>query len=180
MSGRGALSLVWLGLVFALGAGAHAEMYKCQGADGKTLFTSDRSLCPRAALHESSGRIQRSEGAAPEPRAPRGERRPDPARLAAEGDAEAQAWRGKRASAEAELEQARARRAALHQVAGWCNRGHEVWAEDADGLRHGVDCDDVAAQQKALRREERRLEAYLAEGLEEECRSQGCLPGWIR
>jgi hypothetical protein len=178
MSPRLALAAAGLGL--ALCAGAHAEMYRCQGRDGKTLFTSDRSLCPRAERHESSGRVQRSQGAKPEPGAPRRGRGPSPARLAADDDAEAQAWRGKRASAEAELGQTRARLEALHEVAGWCNRGHEVWATDADGLRHGVDCNELKAQQKALRREEQRLEAYLAEGLEEECRRAGCLPGWIR
>lgn len=171
-----------MGLGLALCADAHAQMYRCQGSDGKTLFTSDRSLCPRAERHESSGRVQRSQGTKPEPRSstPRRERGPSPARLAADGDAEAQAWRGKRASAEAELGQTRARLEALHEVAGWCNRGHEVWATDADGLRHGVDCNELKAQQKTLRREEQRLEAYLADGLEEECRRAGCLPGWIR
>jgi hypothetical protein len=178
MSRRLAYAAVWLG--FALCAGAHAEMYKCVGPDGKTVFTSDRSLCPRASLHESTGRVQRATGGPEQPPArPRESARQRELRDLA-GGAEAQAWRGKRASAEAELREARARLEALHQVAGWCNRGHEVWATDADGLRHGVDCTELAAQQKALRREEKRLEAYLAEGLEEECRRAGCLPGWIR
>jgi hypothetical protein len=172
------LALAWLGL--ALCAGAHAETYKCQGPDGTTLFTSDRSLCPHAALHESTGRIQRASGG-PELSAARPRESAQQRELRAlEGDAEAQAWRGKRANAEGELGQARARLEALHELAGWCNRGHEVWATDADGLRHGVDCEQLAARQQALRREEKRLELYLAEGLEEECRRAGCLPGWIR
>ena len=178
MSGRISCAAALLGL--ALSAGAHAETYQCQGPDGKTLFTSDRSLCPGAALHESRGQLQRASGGPELPPARPRESAESRARRAFEGDAEAGAWRGKRASAEAELGQARARLEALHQVAGWCNRGHEVWATDADGLRHGVDCEELKAQQKALRREERRLEAYLAEGLEEECRRAGCLPGWIR
>jgi hypothetical protein len=169
------LAALAFALAVSLGPAARAETWRCEGPDGKTLFTSDRSLCPRAAPHESRGRVQRA-GGAPKPsaRAEPHPRRGDP------DEAEAAVWRTRRARAEAELEQARASLRQLHQVAGWCNRGHEVWATDEDGLRHGVDCDDLAAQRKALAREVRRLEAYLDEGLEEECRRAGCLPGWIR
>jgi len=156
---------------------AEAELYKCRGADGKTLFTSDRSQCPGASAHEPSGRVQRSQ-ASPAAAAPPSAR---PARARATDDeAEAQAWRGKRGSAEAALRETENQLETLRQVAGWCNRGAEVWAEDQDGLRHGVDCEDVDTQEAAVRREQKRLEAYLAEGLEEECRRAGCLPGWIR
>jgi hypothetical protein len=172
------VALAWLGL--ALSAAAHAETYRCEGPDGKTLFTSDRSLCPRARLHESRGQIQRAPGGPELPPARPRETLESRARRAHADEAEASVWRTRRARAEAELDQARGRLEALHQVAGWCNRGHEVWATDADGLRHGVDCAELEAQQKALQREERRLEAYLAAGLEEECRRAGCLPGWIR
>jgi hypothetical protein len=175
MSPRAAIAAVLLGLSFP--AAALAEMYRCQGPDGKTLFTSDRSQCPGASQHETSGRVQRTRGA-PAARAHPPARPRDPGAL--HDEAEAQAWRGKRASAEAELAETRARLASLHEVAGWCNRGHEVWATDEDGLRHGVDCGELKATQKALRREEKRLEAYLDEGLEEECRRAGCLPGWVR
>jgi hypothetical protein len=167
-------------LVLALSTGAQAETYKCQGPDGKTLFTSDRSLCPRAERHESPGQIQRSSGGPELPPARPRESATHRTRRAFDDAAEAQVWRAKRANAEAELAEARARLETLHEVAGWCNRGREVWATDADGLRHGVDCEELKAQQKALRGEEKRLEAYLAEGLEEECRRAGCLPGWIR
>jgi Domain of unknown function (DUF4124) len=153
---------------------SRAELYKCQGPDGKTLFTSDRSQCPGASAHQPSGRLQRS---APSP-APAPAARATP--TAADEAAEAQAWRAKRQNAETALQQAEARLETLHAVAGWCNRGHEVFAEDRDGLRHGVDCDEVDATEKELRRERARLEAYLAEGLEEECRRAGCLPGWLR
>jgi len=167
-------------LVLGLAAGAHAEMYRCQGPDGKTLFTSDRSQCPRAALHESSGRIQRSSGGAEAPPARPRESATRHERRTFEDAAEAQVWRAKRANAEASLGQVAAQLETFHEVAGWCNRGHEVWTTDEDGLRHGVDCNELKAQERELRREQKRLEAYLAEGLEEECRRAGCLPGWIR
>ncbi len=171
--------LAALALVLALGLEAAAETYKCQGPDGKMLFTSDRSLCPSAVRHESAGQIQRSTGAPARPAPPRV---PAARRAVSTPDEahEAPAWRAKKRQAEAGLQQARLRLEGLDRVAGWCNRGHEVYAEDADGLRQDVSCEDLEAEQQAVRRETKRLEAYLEEGLEEECRRAGCLPGWIR
>jgi hypothetical protein len=171
---RPAALLLLAGLALAPAA-ASAELYRCQGKDGKTLFTSDRSQCPGASAHVPSGSVQR---ARPSP-VPRPPARPAAAH-AIDEEAEAQAWRAKRSEAQASLRETEARLRVLHEVAGWCNRGHEIWAEDRDGLRHGVDCNDVDAQERAMRREQKRLEAYLDEGLEDECRLAGCLPGWIR
>jgi len=163
-----------------IGAGpAHAELYKCQGADGKMLFTSDRSQCPGAAAHEPSGEIQRTQPTGPA-HAPTQLRPARPAAPLQDDAAEAQVWRAKRVEAESALDQTEARLAAVRQVAGWCNRGREVFAEDQDGLRHGVSCEEVDATELALRREQKRLAAYLGQGLEEECRRAGCLPGWLR
>ena len=183
---RRALRLGWLACALACAAAAHADTYRCQGPDGKTLFTSDRSLCPGASQHETPGQIQRAPGGPPRPPARPRDPHEQPAlrawqeQGAASDGVEAEAWRGKRARAEVDLAETRSRLRTLQQVAGWCNRGHEVWSTDADGLRHDVDCEELAAQREVLEREERRLEAYLAEGLEEECRRAGCLPGWIR
>jgi hypothetical protein len=160
-------------------AAAWAELYKCQGADGKMLFTSDRSQCPGAAAHEPGGEIQRTQPSGPA-RAPTQLRPAGPAAPVPDDAAEAQVWRAKRAEAVSALHQTEARLATARQVAGWCNRGHEVFAEDPDGLRHDVSCEEVDATEQALRREQKRLEAYLGEGLEEECRRAGCLPGWLR
>jgi hypothetical protein len=171
-----ALSAALLCVAFA----ASAELYKCQGSDGKTLFTSDRSHCPGAQAHEPSGSVQRSESSLPV-RAPSPLQ---PARPAAkpviDDEAEAQVWRAKRREAALALSATETRLATVREVAGWCNRGHEVWSENEDGLRRGIDCDEVDALDGQLRREKKRLEAYLSEGLEEECRRAGCLPGWIR
>jgi hypothetical protein len=174
---RAALALVACALFVA--SAARGELYKCQGPDGRTLFTSDRSQCPGASAHEPSGALQRTEPSGPA-RAPSALRPPRPAALQDESEGEAEAWRAKRAAAESALRETELRLATAHQMAGWCNRGHEVWAEDRDGLRRDVDCEEVEATERALRREQARLEAYLAEGLEEECRRSGCLPGWIR
>jgi hypothetical protein len=169
-----------LAVILLVPAAGRAELYKCRGPDGKTLFTSDRSQCPGAEAHQPSGSLQRSgASAAPAPR-PAAAARPAARRAAPDDEIEAQAWRAKRERAEAELGAVEARIARMHEVAGWCNRGHAVYAEDADGLRHDVDCDEVDAAERELRREQKRLAAYLAEGLEEECRRAGCLPGWLR
>jgi hypothetical protein len=171
-------------LVLAIGVGlvagaARAELYKCQGPDGKTLFTSDRSQCPGADAHQPSGRVQRSHtSSAPAAAAPRSALRPAPDGV--DEEAEAAAWRGKRESAQAALKQTEAQLETLREVVGWCNRGHEVFASDEDGLRHTVDCASVEESERTLRREQKRLQSYLAEGLEEECRRAGCLPGWLR
>jgi len=172
------LALLGVLLVLVIGSGARAETYRCQGPDGKTLFTSDRSQCPGAQRHESSGRIQHAGGGAEAPAPPR-----EAAGRAAgplDEAAEAQAWRTKRTNAEAALAEATAQLGTLHEVASWCHRGGEVFATDRDGLRHDVDCGEIAVEEQALRREQKRLAGYLAEGLEEECRRAGCLPGWIR
>ena len=171
-------------LVLAVGIGlvagaARADLYKCQGADGKTLFTSDRSQCPGAEAHQPSGHLQRAHSSSAPP-APAPPPSTHPASSAADDEAEAQAWRARRANAQSALKQTESQLDTLREVAGWCNRGHDIYAEDQDGLRHGVDCEDIDANERALRREQKRLEDYLAGGLEEECRRSGCLPGWIR
>lgn len=173
------VAFVLVASAFVAARDAHAELYKCQGADGKTLFTSDRSLCPGAAAHRPSGTVHRTEpsGPARAPSALRPARQADPA---ADDAAGAEAWRAKRVAAESALRETELRLATAHQMTGWCNRGHEVYAEDGDGLRHDVDCDEIEATERALEREKERLAAYLAGGLEEECRQSGCLPGWIR
>ena len=172
-------ALLLAGCVF-LGAGpVRAELYQCQGADGKTLFTSDRSQCPGASAHHPGGEIQRTDPSGPE-HAPSQLRPARPAAPVPDDAAEARVWRARRVEAETALRETEARLATLRQVEGWCNRGREVYAEDQDGLRQVVRCEDVDAAEQALQREQRRLEAYLGGGLEEECRRAGCLPGWLR
>jgi hypothetical protein len=156
-------------------------MFRCEGPDGGTIYTSDRSKCPRAEPHQSSGRIQRSTGVAEGRARAKRPHATSPARRAAiDEEAEAQVWRAKRGKAEAELRRARQQLETAHEVAGWCNRGHEVWATDQDGLRRGVDCNEVKRDEQKLRTLTEGIESYLAEGLEEECRRAGCLPGWVR
>jgi hypothetical protein len=163
-------------LVLGLGAPAQAEIYKCVGADGKTLFTSDPSLCPGAERHVPSGRLERVT-TQPAVRAAPARR---PSRSIERFEENEAVWRGKKLRAEAELRDLETRLEYVRQAVGWCNRGHSLYTEDASGIRRGYDCDQVQNEYEEVRARMAGLRLFLEEGLEEECRRAGCLPGWIR
>ena len=172
-----------LALALALGSGAaNADMYKCPGPDGETLYTSDASQCPGASAHVPDGSVQRGHSGRSTPSnaaLPVLRRSPPPARPAT--DAEAGAWRVKRGQAERELSDVEARLAYVSRGLTLCNRGRNLYSEDKDtGLREAYSCTDVKREHGQLEAEQQRLKAYLSGGLEEECRRAGCLPGWVR
>ena len=70
--------------------------------------------------------------------------------------------------------------AQVRRAVGWCNRGHSLYIEDDTGIRRGYDCGKVRKEHEEVRARMAGLRLYLDEGLEEECRCAGCLPGWIR
>jgi hypothetical protein len=172
-------ALLLAALVFLAAAPAlNAEIYKCVGRDGKTLFTSDRSQCPGAERHEPTGEIQ----TVPTTSKPSGRAAPARRRggsLEQSGGGEA-LWRGKKLRAEAELRDLGNRIEYVRQAVKWCNRGHSLYAQDETGIRHEYDCEKVDNEFEQLKARQSGLRIYLAEGLEEECRRAGCLPGWIR
>jgi hypothetical protein len=172
-----------------LGAPARAEMYRCTGPGGEPVFTSDASACPGAKPHaphrevqhapsapawsgdptlaaDGPGRVGR--GAAPAPLAPDSE------------DAQAAMWRRKRTQAQEELRGLQRGEGELREIVSWCNRGGELVVEDEVGLRDRYDCADAREAYERASARLRELRAYLAGGLEDECRRAGCLPGWIR
>ncbi len=158
-------------------APAAGEMYRCPRPDGSTLYTSDRSQCPGAEIHEPEGRVQKSSGGEvlPEVTPPRAAARAD------DDEAAAAAWRTRKAQAEQELAETTRRLEAARRAVGLCNRGATLWTQDQDtAIRRGVSCDDVRAEAEQLEAAVNALRTYLASGLEEECRRAGCLPGWIR
>ena len=62
-----------------------------------------------------------------------------------------------------------------------CNRGAELYVEDGStGIRDGYSCNRVKEERGEVAASVTQTEYFLAEGLEEECRRAGCLPGWIR
>jgi chloramphenicol 3-O-phosphotransferase len=68
----------------------------------------------------------------------------------------------------------------MRRAVGWCNRGHAVFTEDELGIRRSYDCKDVHNEYEQVKARMEGLRLYLEEGLEDECRRAGCLPGWIR
>jgi hypothetical protein len=169
-----------LAVVLVLGAWepARSEIYKCVGADGKTLFTSDQSQCPGAERHESAGRLESIPAQAPSAvRRPPARRR----RHAVGGVAGNEAlWRGKKLRAETELRDLEGRLEYVRRAVSWCNRGHALFTEDETGIRRSYDCREVQNEYEQVKARMAGLRIYLDEGLEEECRRAGCLPGWIR
>jgi hypothetical protein len=169
-----------LAAVLALGTSepARTEIYKCVGPDGNTLFTSNRSQCPGAERHESTGRVETvpSQSRSPVRRPPAIRRGP-----AIGGAAGNKAlWGGKKLQAETELRDLELRHEYLRRAVTWCNRGHTLYTEDDTGIRSGYDCRDVKNEFEEVKARQAGLRLYLDEGLEEECRRAGCLPGWIR
>lgn len=177
-------ALLWLLAPWPVGA----EIFKCKGADGKTVYTSDPSVCPGAKPHELKTEMQT---VVPSSRASR----PATVRAAPEKEAAGAAgtgataappdglremWRRKRPEAEAKLVELQEQAEYLHAVIGGCNRGSTWYAKDEAGLKRYVSCDELKRRGLRFDQQIAELEAYLAGGLEEECRRAGCLPGWIR
>jgi hypothetical protein len=174
---------LWL----AHAASTEAEIFRCKGPNGEVRFTSDAAQCPNGAPHAGKeGSLQKVEGAsAPlasaRPGAVTTARRSVPAAAAAASPAAEAKWRKKKTDAVkkvAELEMARAH---AHQAVKWCNKGYGVNREnERTGLRDTVPCNQVDEEFAEIERQLAAARDYLATGLEEECRTSGCLPGWIR
>lgn len=167
--------LLLAGLLLA--SPASSEIYRCTGPDGTVRFTGDASQCPGAKKHEPRKEIQ----AIPVPSA--GRLRPTPAARATTGmteEADAARWRGKKLQAQQQLSALEARLPGLQKATGWCNRGNTLYKTDELGRRRTIQCKDVLKEFEQLEQARDEVSRYLAEGLEEECRRSGCLPGWIR
>jgi hypothetical protein len=163
-------------------ARAGAEIYRCQGPDGKTVYTSDAAACPGSLPHAPARDVQRVEGGT------RGSERgaPAPGALADDGegpqgeDAQAAMWKRKRIAAETELRDVERNLPEFKEVVSWCNRGGDLVLEDKVGVREDYSCEEALATYDKLGARQRELRRYLDSGLEDECRRAGCLPGWIR
>ena len=176
-------SRMGMGLIVALGVliapTASAEIYKCVGRDGKTVFTSGPSTCPGRKPHEIRGTLQTVPMAERSVPARRTRSSAGPAAPAVE-DGQAAMWRRKRAETERELVQLREQVPDYYKYVGWCNRGSDLYIRDEAGMKRGFSCKRVRSEHERLVKRQTELEAYLEDGLAEECRKAGCLPGWIR
>ena len=156
-----------------------ADLYRCQGPNGRITYTDNAGSCPQARKHETTGTVQTVPSApprAPRPTAFRGSASlPQQAAEAAEAS-----WRQKKAQSEHELEQLEMRRESLRQAVTGCNRGGELWQKDDAGIKRKVSCRKVKGDFEGLESRLAHLRHYLDGGLEDECRRAGCLPGWIR
>jgi hypothetical protein len=164
--------------VSALATAAHAELFRCIGPDGKTIFTDQKHTCPGADASEPAGVVHRAET----PETPQGApaaRASDP--HAATADAQAAAhWKQKKREAEHQLEGIHARRDWIRKYVGYCNRGGWVTTRDDAGIQQVVNCTELHREFNGLETQEAAAREYLATGLSEECRRAGCLPGWLR
>jgi hypothetical protein len=161
-------------LALALSAtAARAELFRCTGPDGKTIFTDQKQNCPGAEPSEPSGVVHRAETPESAPAAP--SRAPG-----ASDESEAMQWKQKKRDAESAIEQIEARRAWMKPYVGHCNRGGWVKTRDDAGIEQVVNCSLLRREYSELEQQQAAARDYLEKGLAEECRRAGCLPGWLR
>ena len=170
--------------VVAAAMPAGAEMYRCEKPDGTITFTGDASACPGAAPHAPKGNLQRALGGDSDPPTDAAEAPPPrPAKrrdAAADEEAAAATWRAKRSDAEAESRQIEGALEEFREMVSWCNRGGTIELQERTGMRRDYSCTDARSQHDRLSARAAELKRYLSGGLQEECRREGCLPGWIR
>lgn len=176
------------GVVVALSLGSTvgvqaplAELYRCTDAQGTVSYAGNPHDCRgRATRHETQRAIQSSgtppvAPAAPQPR--RARRLSSPGSL---DEAAAATWKQKKHAAQSELAHVESQIPRWARLQTNCNRGADTWYTDEAGEKHTVSCSQIEAARSRAEAERNRLRTYLRDGLEEECRRAGCLPGWIR
>ena len=164
------------GVALAWAAPAEAELFRCRDADGKIVFTDQKSLCPGADPFEPTGEVHAVEPTSERPAPSRA-----PAATAPSLDAAQQAhWRQQKLDAENELARIQKRRDWMQQYVSHCNRGGYVTTRDEAGIKQVVNCSMLRREFDALEAEEKKARDYLTTGLRDDCRRAGCLPGWIR
>ena len=181
---RSALRAAGLGLLGLLVAvPAAAGIYECRSHDGRVTYTGNPAACDGAVRRRAAeSALASDEEAATPPAAP--ERRTAPGHAAAAGadadEAEAATWRRKRQEAEAARSALHAQEEVFAELVTRCNRGSDLYVEDAAGMRRRYSCDDAREEHRAAQARLAEVERFLETGLAEECRRAGCLPGWIR
>lgn len=169
---------VVVGLALGLTAPVAAELFRCRDADGKTIFTDQKSLCPSAEPFEPSGVVHPVDPT-PEPPAASAPSLAAPSALDPDASHE-EAWQQKKRAAEVEIQRIEKQRSWMRSYVGHCNRGGYVTTRDEAGIQQVVNCSVLRRDFAELEKEEAKVRQYLETGLREECRRSGCLPGWIR
>jgi len=161
---------------------ASADLLRCQGPDGRVVFTDDKSVCPDSPPYQPDATVP--EVSTPASRDPAAG---DAARTRALREKEEQAssaqaavWRQRRMDKEDELRRATSEYDYLKSYVAFCNRGNSVFTDDDSGIRTQISCRDLSARLAALDVRVQGLHDYLDRELPDECRRAGCLPGWLR
>jgi hypothetical protein len=172
-------------LIFALGAAfsgpADAELFRCTGPDGRTVFTDCRATCPGADEYEPSGAVQKiSRDSGSTPAAPMPRRLSTNPSTATTRAGEKADWQRRKSLKQQELDRLEARTADLKGFLIACNRGADIVRRDETGIKYRVPCEQIRKEHDDGLARLPRLREYLESGLARECRRAGCLPGWIR
>ena len=173
----------WMAAALVAGPIAgHAELFRCVGPDGKTVYTDQKSTCPGAEPSQPSGVVHRataSDAPAPGPASASPLAAPGKATRKNAADASKQ-WRQKKVEAEQQVERIHARHEWIKEYVSYCNRGAYVTTRDDAGIQQVVNCSELKREFHDLEKQEADARAYLDTGLAQECRKAGCLPGWLR
>jgi hypothetical protein len=178
----------------ALGAApAAAELIEYRLPDGSTGFTDAAEHVPpdaeivstreeAAPPPEASAPVE-AERAAAAPAAPARDAEPEPD-LEAEEEAR---WRERARQAQRAAREARIHAEAAERVYADCrgSQSYWMWRQRVPGwhdpeLRDSTACQDEGAALQSAQEAVAEADSYLADGLFEDCRRAGCLPGWIR
>ncbi len=175
------LALLGAAVVLAPTAAGAEGIFRCTGADGKTVYTSNPGACPNAKPHVLKSRVQNVVEGQRSPRRSPGSRASRPAaRAPAGGDGLERMWRNKRSEKQQELGQIDRRLKRAMTMAKGCNRGAEWYSKDEAGMRKHISCDKVKSNLRKIEQERADVQEYLRSGIEDDCRKAGCLPGWVR
>jgi hypothetical protein len=162
-------------LVFAV-PGA-AELFRCTGPDGETIFTDQRGVCPNEEAFEPDAVLHKATDTT-KGRAAMARHRQRVEERATESLE--QAWKQKQTDAQTRIEQIQERREKMKPYVNHCNRGGYVTTRDDAGIEDVVNCSELRHDFAKLDDLEQDAKNYLTNVLPEECRKAGCLPGWLR
>jgi hypothetical protein len=168
---------VAIALTVLFATAAPAELYRCTGPGGKTIFTDQKDVCPGAEAFEPDGVVHTAPTPAKHPPAAIRQNR-IMSEIGAKAGAEE--WQDKKREAEARLQQIQQQRDWMKPYVTHCNRGGYITTHDAAGIEEVVNCSVLKKDFAALDDEEAEAREYLEEGLPEACRKAGCEPGWLR
>ena len=129
---------------------AAAGLLRCQGADGRVVYTDDKSVCPEAKPYQPEGQVQSVE----HPDSPENAARTTRASLRDHQEdaraAEARQWKERKSAKEEELRQVVAERDQLAGYVAFCNHGNNVFTRDQSGIKTKERCDELSNDLHAL------------------------------